>query len=377
MPSQRTTSMRTNMQDVCKRGAQAQSVLENAWDTSRRSDKTRQDSGDGAGFSWGGTNEHNTRIIMAYNPCKNKNVNSGTLYQQQRWYFITRKKDLTCPLILFRRDLIKQLQKWQEAREKITLFMDYDEHMTKGALGKALGDRDGLDLQEAIIHHTGKSPGATYFRGSKPIDSLWISSDIEISNACVMPFVYGVGDHCAFVLDVPIKLLVGIDLVKIVCPASQRVKSRLPGCSKAYIDSPKGNITRHCLLEWLHKAHTRGYLAEEMAQKVIKIDKEGKAYMRHAEKMCTKIKSCCIAFLPEASIWIRRVQVYYLLLWYHNEKIKNRGNLKQAARRCNIPNLLSLSIQEFTLCLETCKRECAFYQEHGKRFHRQHLKNRK
>jgi hypothetical protein len=73
------------------------------------------------------------------------------------WYFITRKKDLTCPLILFRRDLIKQLQQWQEAGEKIILFMDHNEHVTKGALGKALGDRDRLDLQEVIIHHTGKA----------------------------------------------------------------------------------------------------------------------------------------------------------------------------------------------------------------------------
>jgi hypothetical protein len=141
----------------------------------------------------GGTNGHNTRIIAVYNPCKNISVNSGTSYQQQRGYFITKKKDLTCLLILFRRDLIKQLQQWQEAGEKIILFMDHNEHVTKGALGKALGDRDGLDLHEAIIHHTGKSPGATFFRGSKPINGLWVSSNIQISCACVMPFGYGVG----------------------------------------------------------------------------------------------------------------------------------------------------------------------------------------
>ncbi len=38
-------------------------------------------------WSWillGGAEGHNTRIITAYNPCKNKNVNSGTSYQQQR-----------------------------------------------------------------------------------------------------------------------------------------------------------------------------------------------------------------------------------------------------------------------------------------------------
>ncbi len=38
----------------------------------------------------GGNNGHNTRIITAYNPCKNKNVNLGTSYQQQHQYFITK-----------------------------------------------------------------------------------------------------------------------------------------------------------------------------------------------------------------------------------------------------------------------------------------------
>jgi hypothetical protein len=74
----------------------------------------------GQGGTWkmeldthGGVDGHNTRIITTYNPCKNKNVNSGTSYQQQCQYFITRKKeDLTYLLVLFRRNLIKQLKEW-------------------------------------------------------------------------------------------------------------------------------------------------------------------------------------------------------------------------------------------------------------------------
>jgi hypothetical protein len=49
-------------------------------------------------WSWilfGGSDGHNTRLITAYNPCKNKKVNSGTSFQQQRRYFIMKKKDLT------------------------------------------------------------------------------------------------------------------------------------------------------------------------------------------------------------------------------------------------------------------------------------------
>ena len=77
--------------------------------------KTGEDDKGLGRWSWillGGNNKHQTRIISAYNPCKNKNVNSETTYQQQRRYFITRKKDLTCPLTLFWRNLIKQIKTW-------------------------------------------------------------------------------------------------------------------------------------------------------------------------------------------------------------------------------------------------------------------------
>ncbi len=155
------------------------------------------------------------------------------------------------------------------------------------------------------------------------------------------------------------------------------MNSKLPGCSKAYNTSLEKNITKHRLLECLHKAHTGNYSEAEQVWREIIIDEEEKMYMRHAKKICRKIKSCRIAFLPEAAIWIRRVQVYKLLLRYHKGKLKNRGNLKQAARRCNIPNPLSMSLQEIAVRLEECKRECLFYHEHGKRYQRRHLEKRK
>jgi hypothetical protein len=176
---------------------------------------------DEAGYSWGGqtdstpgSSQHTTHAktktsIQAHHTSND----AGTSSQGRMTSF-------TCPLILFRKDLLMQLNEWQMAGDKIILFMDHNKHMTEGALGKALGVRDGLDLHEAIIHHTGKSPGATFFRGSKPIGGLWVSGNIDISNACVMPFGYGVGDHRAYILDIPIESLVGIDPVKIVQPAS-------------------------------------------------------------------------------------------------------------------------------------------------------------
>ncbi len=103
-----------------------------------------------------------------------------------------------------------------------------------------------------------------------------------------MPSGYGVGGHRAFILDIPIELLVGINPVKIVQPAGQCLNSRLPGCSQAYIDSFESNIRKHCLLERLHEVHTGVYSDTKQARQVIIIDEEGKAYMQWAEKFAER-----------------------------------------------------------------------------------------
>ncbi len=64
----------------------------------------------------------------------------------------------------------------------------------------------------------------------------------------------------------------------------------------------KKGIIQHCLLEHLHDAQTGVFTPEVRAKIVIGIDKEGKTYMHHVEKICRKIKLCWIPFSPEASI---------------------------------------------------------------------------
>jgi hypothetical protein len=189
-----------------------------------------------------------------------------------------------------------------------------------------------------------------------------------------MPFGFGVGNHRAFIIDISLELLVGVNPIKVVRPASRRLNSHISGCAKAYIASLESNIKRHKLLEQLHDAHTGGYTQGETARKVIAIDEEGKHYMSHAEKKCMKIKCCRIPFSPEASIWIRRVQVYYSLLRYHQDRIK--GKPEKSCKEMQYSQPLSLSVQDILTRLKECKRKCTFYQEHGQRFRWKHLNNR-
>jgi hypothetical protein len=188
-----------------------------------------------------------------------------------------KKKDLTCPRILFRRHLTAAITKWRDAGEQIVFFVDHNEQVYNGMLGKALSNREGLNLQEVILKQTGPPTGATFFGGLQPINGLWASDNLDISNACVMPFGYGVGNHRAFILDIPLQSLVGVNPVQIVRPSSRRLTSRLPGCGKAYVRSLKENIIQHRLIKRLHNAHTGEYSTAEQAREVLAIDEEGKA----------------------------------------------------------------------------------------------------
>ena len=91
--------------------------------------------------------------------------------------------DLTCPRMLFRQHLTTAIAKWRDAGERIVLFMAHNEHVYHGMLGKALSNREGLNLQEVILKQTGTPTGATFFRGSHLIGGLWASEDLNISNA--------------------------------------------------------------------------------------------------------------------------------------------------------------------------------------------------
>jgi hypothetical protein len=138
------------------------------------------------------------------------------------------KQDLTCPNKLFQKHLVHQIKQWCLRQDRIVLFMDHNEHTYNGPLGKVLSDLDSLGLQEAVLKYTGKRMSATFFQGSKPIDDWWVTSNIEIANACVMPFGYVIGDHWMFALDITLESLVGRNPTKIVWPASCRLNSKVP-----------------------------------------------------------------------------------------------------------------------------------------------------
>ena len=84
---------------------------------------------------------------------------------------------------------------WREEGDRLIVCMDANEDIYRKLIGRSLTDKNGLNMSEVAGDFTGKKHGATFFCGSKPIDGVWATRDLNVTHACVMPAGFGVGDH--------------------------------------------------------------------------------------------------------------------------------------------------------------------------------------
>ena len=109
-----------------------------------------------------------------------------------------KEKDLTCPRTRFKNYLLAQLRKCREQGDRLIVCMDVNKYIYRKSIGKALTMSEDHQMIEAVGNYTGKKIGATFLRGTKPIGGVWVTSDVVIIGACVMPAGYGIGDHRLF-----------------------------------------------------------------------------------------------------------------------------------------------------------------------------------
>ena len=225
-------------------------------------------------------------------------------------------------------------------------------------------------MKEVVGAFMNQPVGPTFFRGSKPIDGVWATSDISVCNAAIMSASYGIGDHPLFVIDFTESDVIEISQQKVIRPTSRRLNTKIPRVTADYTRILEEKVLFHRLIEQMGTAHQKSVSKESAIKRLNKLDKELGQYMRYVKKKCHKIKSGHIPFLPKASLWIRWTQVYQSLLNYHAGRIKNRGNLKQAAQQCH------LSIEEIFLRLKVCVDQCDHFRKNGKYYRRKHLYRR-
>jgi hypothetical protein len=98
--------------------------------------------------------------------------------------------------------------------------MDANEHVLTGKFNRAIV-RTGLDLGEFTHKCWGVHQPYTHINGSIPIDGGYKSPEIEVLNVCMLPFLDSPGDHCAFIIDISTRLLLGEFWYKVCRPISR------------------------------------------------------------------------------------------------------------------------------------------------------------
>ncbi len=125
-----------------------------------------------------------------------------------------------------------------------------------------------------------------------------------------MPAGYGIRDHRLFVIDFCAQDIIGSHPPCIVRATSCHLNTRIPRVAAEYVRILEEKVIKHQLIERVGKAHISRKSCQKATKHIKKVDRELGDYMQHAKKKCPQIKSGRIPFLPEASLWIKRTQVY-------------------------------------------------------------------
>ena len=224
-----------------------------------------------------------TMVLTGYVPCKNSSPYNGTSYQQQKRYFVKIEGTDVCPRRRFLEDLKALVLQWKEEGKRVIVMLDANEDVYSGKIGRMLTDPLGPDMVETVLATTHAKLGATYFRGSKPIDAIWASKDLKIVGAGAMPVGFGVGDHRMMWVDIQADSMVGFQPQPVKHPKARRLNSRIPRAKKAYNKRLEHNIVKHRLREKMMEAHNANLSPEALKERLDKIDQMSRDFRLHAK----------------------------------------------------------------------------------------------
>jgi hypothetical protein len=289
------------------------------------------------------------RIVVAYRTGSGKLTGLRTVYQQQ--VCIMQLHTLKgSPQQLFDKDLLHQCKLWHKSSKRVILLMDANEHVLKGKFNKAL-TRTGLYMEEFTHKCWWPNQPYTHINRSIPINGGYKSSEIEVSNVCMLPFLDSLGNHRAFYIDIYTRLLLGEFRYKVCCPVSRRLITSQQGLVDEYNRIVHEQFAQHRIVKHLDTVDkmTRycGFPSPKFLQAmIIKLYWQMTKTRVHAEKKCRKILRPDSNYSPTVQMWYDRIHPYLQLICMKEGKTKNNGNIIQFKVRMNIQEPVNLTMEE-------------------------------
>ena len=64
-------------------------------------------------------------------------------------------------------------------------------------------------MSDVVQEVVGVVPTATYNRRMRQINGAWATEDLQVTQVCFLPFLFGVGDHRGILLNIPVNDIIG------------------------------------------------------------------------------------------------------------------------------------------------------------------------
>ncbi len=171
-----------------------------------------------------------------------------------------------------------------------------NEHILTGCVARRLL---AMSLQEATHSQWGEREPHTYVRGSKPINAVWHSQDLDVVSTLQLSFHKGVGDHCLVLVDITMKSAISKQEFKVVNSHGRHLSSQNNRAKTRYLRHLEEQMRTHRMVEHLSACEQRISTYPAPAEAILDmqtLDMQMAEMQRGSEQQCRIICSTEMPF---------------------------------------------------------------------------------
>ena len=300
-----------------------------------------------------GKNNHFTRVISAYVPCKSARDRHQTVYDNQhKRYFLNQGID-ECPRKLMHMHITKQIKKWQMQGENIVLLIDTNEDLSRmGQLQtKLCYECQLVDPIRKIYSKKNTTLPSTSLTGSVPIDSIFVSPQLEnITRGGWLKIEESVGDHRSLYINLPMSILLGENPFHIHRSSARRLICDQPKIVAKYNKLLNRQLEQQKTLQKYATLKNMIDLKKIQDDQAIillnKIDSSITNSIRYAEKRCRKLKCGAVPYTSELATAGKSIHLWNIVIRKKKgQKISSRY-ISRLAKKVGVSKPTDLSLKD-------------------------------
>ena len=298
------------------------------------------------------------RVISAYQPIVADVIHSSSVYQQHRRVYLDWGDANTDPRSRFREDLCAALREWRAAGEAIILFIDANEDVRSGPFQEALRAPEIGMLETMSSTHPQYKLPATHERGSRPIDGVFTTEEIDVQAAAYLARGRGFGDHRTMVLDIPMTWIMPRAPPKAAPIMARRVTGGIPRSQEKYNREVERDLQgRQYLVKCQEICERLNDPTFDVATALEQRDRDRERAMRSGEKRSRKLRMGQVAYSKFLNTKGARVRLWkYVICQKLGQKVSST-TLRRRAAQAEVEKPLSITLEQAYRYLDAARED--------------------